>query len=184
MFAALGIAFLLEPRWLLPLTAVFLLPALVVLARDMLRRRTPVPFILGVAASAAILFGKFHLESDPVMYAGMALLVAASIWSAAPARKRGGEIMTVRRVFEVFSAGCPLCSEAVTKIQELACPSCEVRVLDMNDPNVAKRARGLGIRSVPAVAIDGQLADCCSSRGIDIGALKAHGLGSVNGGSS
>lgn len=30
---------------------------------------------------------------------------------------------------------------------------------------MSNRARGLGIRSVPAVVVDGKLADCCAGRG-------------------
>jgi hypothetical protein len=44
-------------------------------------------------------------------------------------------------------------------------------VLDMHDPQVSDRAKGLGIRSVPAVVIDGKLADCCTGRGQDEAAL-------------
>ena len=36
----------------------------------------------------------------------------------------------------------------------------------------------LGIRSVPAVVIEGKLASCCEGRGPDVAALKAAGLGS------
>lgn len=47
----------------------------------------------------------------------------------------------------------------------------------MNDAAVASRARQLGIRTVPAVVIDGKLADCCAGRGPDEAALRAEGLG-------
>jgi hypothetical protein len=47
----------------------------------------------------------------------------------------------------------------------------------MSDIEVAKRAKMLGVRSVPAVAIDGKLADCCAGRGIDEQVLRAAGLG-------
>jgi hypothetical protein len=175
VFAALGIAFLLEPRWLLPLTVLFLLPAIFVLARDARRRGTWLPCWLGVGAATAMLLGKFLWESGPVMYGGMAALIVASIWSAAPAGKRGHEM--AKRVFEVFSAGCAICGEAIEEIRKHACESCEVLVHDMNDPEVAERARALGIRSVPAVAVDGRLADCCSTRGVDVEVLKGMGLG-------
>lgn len=85
--------------------------------------------------------------------------------------------MATKRKIEVFSAGCPVCDEAVQLVQAVACPSCDVSVLDMNDPNVASRAKNLGVRSVPAVVIDGKLADCCSGRGPDEAALKGAGLG-------
>ncbi|MCI0621793.1 MAG: thioredoxin family protein, partial [Acidobacteria bacterium] len=38
-------------------------------------------------------------------------------------------------------------------------------------------AKGLGIRSVPAVVIDGKLADCCTGRGPDEAALRSAGIG-------
>ena len=85
--------------------------------------------------------------------------------------------MAARRKIEIFSAGCAVCQEVVDRVNDLACPSCEVVVLDMSDPNVAGRAKSLGVRSVPAVAIDGALADCCAGRGPDEAALIAAGLG-------
>ena len=85
--------------------------------------------------------------------------------------------MTARRKIEIFSAGCPACDETVARIRGVACPSCEVVILDMKDTGVAQRARDLGVRSVPAVAIDGKLADCCSGRGPDMAVLQAAGLG-------
>ena len=85
--------------------------------------------------------------------------------------------MVTRRKIEVFSAGCPLCEETVEMVNRAACPSCEVSVLDMRDPDVASRARSLGIRSLPAVVIDGKLAGCCADRGPDEAALRASGLG-------
>lgn len=47
----------------------------------------------------------------------------------------------------------------------------------MKDSEAAARAKELGIRSIPAVAIDGKLADCCAGRGPDEAALRAAGLG-------
>jgi glutaredoxin 3 len=87
------------------------------------------------------------------------------------------KLMNTKRKVEVFSAGCPACQEAVDLVNRIACPSCEVAVLDMNDINVAKQARALGIRTVPAVVIDGQLAACCKGAGVKEDALRAAGLG-------
>ncbi len=86
-------------------------------------------------------------------------------------------MMQTKRKIEVFSAGCPVCDETVALVNSIACPSCEVSVLNMNEPTVAKRAKELGVRSVPAVAIDGKLASCCESRGPDETTLRAAGLG-------
>lgn len=81
------------------------------------------------------------------------------------------------RTVDVFSAGCSLCEDAIRMIEEIACPSCEVRVRDMNEPEVAKRAEDLGITAVPAVVIDGDLVECCEGSGPDEATLRAAGLG-------
>ncbi len=85
--------------------------------------------------------------------------------------------MSENRKVEVFSAGCSVCDDAVAKIKEWACESCEVIVLDMKDDTVAEYAKELGINSVPAVAIDGVVADCCAGRGINEETLRGAGLG-------
>ena len=84
--------------------------------------------------------------------------------------------MATKRTVEIFSAGCPACEETVTIVKQAACPSCEVTVLDMHNPEVARRAKSLGIRSLPAVVINGVLADCCAGRGVDEATLRAAGL--------
>jgi glutaredoxin 3 len=85
--------------------------------------------------------------------------------------------MSNKRIVEVFSAGCSVCEDTVELVNRLACRSCDVSVLDMHEAAVATRAKGLGIRSVPAVVIDGKLADCCAGRGPDEATLRAAGLG-------
>ena len=82
-----------------------------------------------------------------------------------------------RRTIEIFSAGCSLCDGLVQQIEQAACASCRIDVLDMNVPEVQKRAGDLGIKSVPAVVVDGKLADCCGNRGVDLSVLRAAGLG-------
>lgn len=81
------------------------------------------------------------------------------------------------RSVTIFSAGCPVCEETIADVSERACPSCEVEVLDMNRPEVADRARSLGVGALPAVAIDGELVTCCEAGGPDMAALEAAGLG-------
>jgi glutaredoxin 3 len=81
------------------------------------------------------------------------------------------------RTVEMFSAGCPACEDTSALVNRVLCPSCDVTVLDMHNPDVASRAKRLGIRSVPAVVINGTLADCCAGRGPDEETLRAAGLG-------
>ena len=85
--------------------------------------------------------------------------------------------MNAKRTIEMFSAGCPACEDTIALVNRVACPSCDVTVLDMNNPEVASRAKRLGIRSVPAVVINGELADCCAGRGPDEQTLRASGVG-------
>lgn len=85
--------------------------------------------------------------------------------------------MATKQQIEIFSAGCPLCETTISLVQDLACPSCDVQILDMNRADVAARAKTLGVASVPAVVIDGKLADCCAGRGPDADTLKTAGLG-------
>ncbi len=85
--------------------------------------------------------------------------------------------MNAKRKVEIFTAGCPACDEAVELIRRIACPSCEVEVLDMHEPAVAERAKALGVQSVPAIAIDGKLAGCCMGRGVNEATLQEAGVG-------
>jgi glutaredoxin 3 len=85
--------------------------------------------------------------------------------------------MNNRRKIEIFSAGCGCCEETIKLVKSIACPSCEITVLDMKAPDVAERAKSLGVGSVPAVVIDGKLADCCQSRGPKAETLRAAGIG-------
>ena len=62
-------------------------------------------------------------------------------------------------------------------VKDLACPSCNITIKDMKSAAVAAKAKQLGIRSIPAVVIDGQLADCCSAGGPNAETLKAAGIG-------
>ena len=83
-----------------------------------------------------------------------------------------------KRTIEVFTAGCPCCDEAVRLVKSLVCESCDVQVLDMrSDKTVQARAKEYGIQRVPAVVINGQLADCCRADAVDAAALRSLGVG-------
>ena len=81
------------------------------------------------------------------------------------------------RTVEVFTAGCGVCNELVDLVRATACSSCDVTIHDMKDPVVAERARALGIRAVPAIAVDRVLAPRSASGGYDEAALRATGIG-------
>jgi len=85
--------------------------------------------------------------------------------------------MSNKRKIEIFSAGCPACDEAIETVNRVACASCETEVLDMREPEVAARAEQLGISRVPAIVIDGKLAECCAAGAVDEQVLRAAGVG-------
>jgi len=89
VLSTLGIGFIpLSSEYLLPLTAAFLVVAVAALGFRARQRSGYAPMLLGVLASAAVLYGKFSLESNLVMYIGLAVLIAASVWNTWPQQKR------------------------------------------------------------------------------------------------
>lgn len=80
-----------------------------------------------------------------------------------------------KRTFEVFTGDCPTCDEKLEEIKAAACPACEVLVLPISKN--AERAKALGVKHAPAVAVDGKLAACCETGSVDIGQLRSLGLG-------
>ena len=87
VLGALGLGSLMESRYLLPLTAVFFGLALFGLAYRARSRHGYRPLWLGVAGASMAMAGKFVLTQDLVMYAGLGLLLSASVWNSWPRRK-------------------------------------------------------------------------------------------------
>jgi glutaredoxin 3 len=73
---------------------------------------------------------------------------------------------------EIFSAGCSVCNDTIRLVKTISGLENEVHVLDMHQQDVAKRAEEHGVRSVPAVMVDGKLARCCTGRGPDEQTLR------------
>jgi hypothetical protein len=88
---------------------------------------------------------------------------------------------TEKRRVDVFTAGCPLCDEAVKLVKSLACPSCDIRLYDLRagcDRNECReKIRDYGISAVPAIAVDGVTLDCCRREPITADRLRAAGIG-------
>lgn len=68
---------------------------------------------------------------------------------------------------EIFSAGCSTCKETIDMVRKIAGSDHDVQIHDMHQEGVATRAKQHGVRSLPAVVIDGKLAGCCAGRGPD-----------------
>ena len=89
LLSTIGLGFMVPNlTYLLPLTVAFLLIAVGTLAFRARRRRGYVPFALGILAAGFILLGKFYLASNPVLYAGLGLLILASVWNSWPIASR------------------------------------------------------------------------------------------------
>ena len=63
--------------------------------------------------------------------------------------------MATKKKIEVFSAGCSTCKETIELVRRLA-GSHDVEVHDMQKAEVAARAKQFGVKSAPAVVIDGK----------------------------
>jgi hypothetical protein len=86
LVSTLGLGFLISAKYLLPLTVAFLTIATAALGFRASRRRGYGPFWLALVAAAVILTGKFYLDAAPAAYAGVGLLIAASVWNSWPRR--------------------------------------------------------------------------------------------------
>lgn len=73
---------------------------------------------------------------------------------------------------EIFSAGCSACNETIDMVKRIAGKN-EVVIHDMNKSEIATKAKSYGVRSVPAVVIDGKLASCCAGRGPEEHVLRS-----------
>jgi hypothetical protein len=84
--SVLGLGFLISTKYLLPLTIISLALTTAALSFRASQRRGYGPLSLGVIAAAMILSGKFYFELTQAAYAGVGLLIAASIWNSWPRR--------------------------------------------------------------------------------------------------
>ena len=75
--------------------------------------------------------------------------------------------MAQKHKIEIFSAGCSTCKETIDMVRKIAGPDHEVQIHDMHQEGIASRAKQHGVRSLPAVMVDGKLAGCCAGRGPD-----------------
>jgi mercuric ion transport protein len=85
VLSSVGLGFLISTAYLLPFTIAFLILTLIALAFRAKQRRGYGPLGLGLVGSAAVLIGKFYLESTPTFQTGIGILVAA-IWNVWPRR--------------------------------------------------------------------------------------------------
>jgi len=96
ILGAIGVEFINYTPYLLPLTAIFLVIAVAVLARQSRRTGNIAPLTLGVAAAVLVLAGKFYAQSDWIANGGIVLLVTAVFFSS--------------RMNSMATKACPACA--------------------------------------------------------------------------
>ena len=82
--SALGVGFVPSTTYLFPLTATFLFVAVATLGLGARRRQSFRPFIIGLIGAALTLVGKFWLESEILVFCGIAIFLFAAVWNAWP----------------------------------------------------------------------------------------------------
>lgn len=103
LLSSLGIGFLPTTRYLFPLTLLSLAIALGMLGWRAKRTSTLASFALGAFGALLIVLGRFALESNAVLYLGIAVLCGASLWNAWPRRKGTASAALPQR------GRCPAC---------------------------------------------------------------------------
>lgn len=94
LLGSLGIGFINYSPYLLPLVVIFLLLAIASLFYKAKERRGYRPFLLGLTSALLLIVGRFVFQNAFLLYCGVILLIAASVWNSWPVKKGGA---------------CPLC---------------------------------------------------------------------------
>lgn len=86
-----------------------------------------------------------------------------------------------KRKVELFTAGCPVCEPLVKMVKSIACESCDVVIYDLSKPCESKicldKAKEYEIKSLPAIAVNGKLLDCCTRKELTKEDLQKAGIG-------
>ncbi len=114
LLSSLGIGFLPTDKYLIPLTGVFLVFALAMLAWQARGRTRIGPLVLGSIGAVVIVLGRFVLQLDPVLYSGLAVFVSAAVWNAWPLHRQKRSDRTVQ------SGSCPSCESRSQLVEGLS----------------------------------------------------------------
>ncbi len=94
LLTSIGLGFLISVKYLLPLTAAFLVLALAAMLIRAKNRRGYGPFVLAIFAANGVLLGKFVWDSRLAVYGAIGLLVIASLWNTRPRRESANDRTT------------------------------------------------------------------------------------------
>lgn len=87
----------------------------------------------------------------------------------------------MKRKVEIFTANCPVCDPVVKMVNDLACDSCELTTYDLieqgDNKSCVSKVDEYGIKTLPAIVVDGKLLDCCKGNTITKEKLIEAGIG-------
>lgn len=87
----------------------------------------------------------------------------------------------MKRQVEIFTAGCPVCDRAVQLVKDTAGENCEITIHNLSEQCKSKicldKMEEYGVTSIPAVAVNGQLLNCCKNNEITKDDLVNAGIG-------
>jgi len=87
VLSSMGINFINYTPYIFPVTIVMLIISLFSMVWKAKLRHGFGPVILGSAASALLLIGKFYIDNNVLFYGGTFLLIMASIWNVWPKKE-------------------------------------------------------------------------------------------------
>lgn len=90
LLSSMGLGFFDYTPYMLPVMLGFIAISLTGMIYRASRRRGYGPFLLGAVASGLLLYSKFYLDNDPLMWTALALLVLASLWNTWPKTQTSG----------------------------------------------------------------------------------------------
>ncbi|HHC78759.1 MAG TPA: glutaredoxin [Flavobacteriia bacterium] len=89
----------------------------------------------------------------------------------------------MKRQVEIFTAGCPVCEPVVQLVKETACENCEITIHNFAEQGERKicltKMKAYGVKRLPAIAVNGQLLDCCKNIEITKDDLINAGIGNA-----
>src|SRR3989442_5551727 len=106
VLSAVGLGFLLSDQVLKPLIIIFLLIGIAGAGFSMLSHRRPGPLVFTLIGSAAVALGRLFWSAPPLPYAGVALLIGASLWELLVKRPRPEALMQMRPTREGGITSC------------------------------------------------------------------------------
>ena len=88
---------------------------------------------------------------------------------------------TMKRIIEVFTAGCPACEPVVEMVHDLSNANDEVTIYNLATQCETKecvaKMEEYDIKRVPSVAVNGSLLNCCQNIEITKADLVNAGIG-------